>query len=70
MATISIKKTWIVIRSAPGAIPIFEDFLYPSVRPMRLPAGKYVIEVRDDEAVEIRKAGLPIAYTAGGLKLE
>ncbi len=66
----SSKKTWIVIRSAPGGSPIFEDFLYPSVRPMRLPAGKYVIEVRDDDAVEIRKAGHPIAYTTGGLKLE
>lgn len=65
-----IKKTWIVIRRVTGTSPIFEDYLYPSARPMRLPAGKYIIEVRENDAVEIRKAGQMIAYTAGGLKLE
>lgn len=65
-----IKKTWIVIRKVTGTGPIFEDYLYPGARPMRLPAGKYIIEVRENDAVEIRKAGQLIAYTAGGLKLE
>lgn len=65
-----IKKTWIVIRRVTGTSPIFEDYLYPNTRPMRLPAGKYIIEVRENDAVEIRKAGQMIAYTAGGLKLE
>lgn len=65
-----IKKTWIVIRGVTGTGTIFEDYLYPSARPLRLPAGKYIIEVRENDAVEIRKAGQLIAYTAGGLKLE
>ena len=65
-----IKKTWIVIRGVTGTGTIFEDYLYPSARPLRLPAGKYIIEVRENDAVEIRKAGHLIAYTAGGLKLE
>jgi cytoskeleton protein RodZ len=65
-----LKKTWIVIRTAPGAAPIFEDYLYPSARAMRLPAGKYIIEARDADAIEIRKSGRAIAYTAGGLRVE
>ena len=65
-----MKKTWLVIRDQTGTTTLFEDFLYPSPRPMRLPAGKYVIEVRDVDAVEIRRAGRTIAYTAGGLRLE
>lgn len=65
-----MKKTWLVIRDTTGATTLFEDYLYPSPRPMRLPAGKYVIEVRDADAVEIRRAGQTIAYTAGGLRLE
>ena len=65
-----LKKTWVVIRPSAGAPPVFEDFLYPSARPMRLPAGKYVIEVKDSESVEIRKSGRAIAYTAGGVRVE
>jgi hypothetical protein len=65
-----LKKTWVVIRSSSGAAPVFEDYLYPSARPMRLPAGKYVIEVKEADAVEIRKSGRSIAYTAGGVRLE
>ena len=65
-----MKKTWLVIRDTTGTTTLFEDYLYPSPRPMRLPAGKYVIEVRDADAVEIRRAGQTIAYTAGGLRLE
>jgi cytoskeletal protein RodZ len=65
-----IKKTWIVIRGAVGASPIYEDFLYPSARPMRLPGGKYYIEVRDADAVEIRRGGKSIAYTTGGVRIE
>ena len=65
-----LKKTWLVIRDATGTTTLFEDYLYPSARPLRLPAGKYVIEARETDAVEIRRAGRTIAYTAGGLKLE
>ncbi len=65
-----LKKTWIVIRTAPGAVPIFEDYLYPSARAMRLPAGKYIIEAREADAIEIRKSGRTIAYTAGVLRVE
>ncbi|MEK0447823.1 MAG: hypothetical protein RL088_91 [Verrucomicrobiota bacterium] len=65
-----LKKTWVVIRPSVGAPPVFEDFLYPSARPMRLPAGKYIIEVKDSDSVEIRKSGRAIAYTAGGIRVE
>lgn len=65
-----MKKTWVVVRDATGMNTLFEDFLYPSARAMRLPAGKYVIEVREVGAVEIRRSGRAIAYTAGGLRLE
>jgi hypothetical protein len=63
------KKTWIAIHSGTGAL-LYEDYLYPSARPMRLPAGKYRIEIRDAEGVEIRRAGRTIAYTVGGIVLE
>ena len=61
------RKTWIVIRNGPGGEPLFEDFLYPSARAMRLPAGRYFIELKDPTAVTISKNGQRIAYSAPGV---
>ena len=65
-----LKKTWVVIRTTAGGSPIFEDYLYPSARAMRLPAGKYFIEARETDAIEIRRSGKAVAYTAGGVRVE
>jgi len=41
-----------------GGQTIFEDYLYPTAKPLRLPSGRYFIELKDADAVEIsRNAG-------------
>ena len=65
-----IKKTWVVIRTGPGGQPLFEDYLYPSAKPMHLPAGRYFIELKSADAVEISKNGKRIAYSAPGIVVQ
>jgi hypothetical protein len=64
------RKTWIVIRNGPGGEPLFEDFLYPSARAMRLPAGRYFIELKDPSAVTIMKNGQRVAYSVPGVVVQ
>lgn len=64
------KKTWVVIRTGPGGQPLFEDYLYPSAKPMHLPAGRYFIELKSAEDVEISKNGKRIAYNAPGVVVQ
>ena len=65
-----LKKTWVVIRTGPGGQPLFEDFLYPSAKPMHLPAGRYFIELKSADAVEISKNGKRISYSAPGVVVQ
>lgn len=64
------KKTWVVIRSGPGGQPLFEDFVYPNTRPMRLPPGKYYIELKEADAVAIVRNGKRISYVAPGVLVQ
>ena len=64
------RKTWVIIRAGPGGQTLFEDYLYPAAKPMRLPTGRYFIELRDAEAVEISRAGKPVGYSPPGVLLE
>ena len=64
------KKTWVVIRSGPGGQPLYEDFLYPSAKPMRLPPGKYFIELKEADAVAIVRNGKRISYMAPGVLVQ
>ena len=64
------RKTWVVIRGGPGGQPLYEDYLYPAAKPMRLPAGRYFIELKDADAVEIFRNGKRIAYTAPGVAIQ
>ncbi len=64
------RKTWVVIRSGPGGQPLFEDYLYPNTRPMRLPSGKYYIELREADAVAIVRNGKRISYVAPGVLVQ
>ena len=67
----SVKKTWITVRrDDPKAPPIFEDYLYPGIRPLRLRGTRFFIEARDPSAVQITKNGLPIAYQAPGVPIQ
>ncbi len=64
------RKTWVVIRNAQGGPAVFEDYLYPTAKPLRLPAGRYFIEVKDADAVDISRDGKRIAYTAPGVIIQ
>ena len=65
------KKTWIIIRKDdPKAPPIFEDYLYPGLRPLKLRGARFFIEARDPDAVQITKNGLPIAFQAPGVPIQ
>ncbi len=64
------RKTWVVIRNGPGGQPLFEDYLYPGAKPMHLPAGRYFIELKSADAVEISKNGKRIAYNAPGVVVQ
>jgi cytoskeletal protein RodZ len=62
-----VKKTRVRIRRNDFAsAPVFEDFLYPGVGPLKIKGAKFYIEVLGDGAVNIRKNGQPIAYQAPG----
>ena len=65
------KKTWITIRKDdPKSPPVFEDYLYPGLRPLKLRGARFFIEARDPDAVQITKNGLPIAFQAPGVPLQ
>ena len=49
---------------------LFEDYLYPTAKPLRLPAGRYFIELKDADAVEITHKGRRIGYSSPGVVVE
>lgn len=64
-------KTWVTIRRDDAdAAPLFEDYLYPGVRPLKLKGSRFIIEARDPGIVEIRKNGAPIAYQRPGVMVQ
>ena len=67
----SVKKTWITVRKDdPKTPPIFDDYVYPGIRPLKLRGTRFFIEARDPSAVQITKNGLPIAYQAPGVPIQ
>ena len=64
------RKSWVIIRTGPGGQVLFEDYLYPTAKPLRLPPGRYFIELRDSEAVEITHKGQRIGYSSPGVVVE
>ena len=61
-----IKKTYVTVRrDDPKSAPVFEDFLYPDARPLKVKGASIYIEARDPSAILIRKNGTPIAYAPG-----
>ena len=70
----ALRKTRVVIRkNDPKSPPIFDDYLYTNVRPLKLvgKAGeRFFIEARDPDAVQITKNGSPIAYQAPGITIQ
>lgn len=67
----ALKNTWVKVRKGtPDSAPIFEDYLYARVPPLKLRGNRFFIEVRDESAVQIRKNGNPIAYQAPGISIQ
>lgn len=65
------KKSRVRIRRNDfAAAPIFEDYLYPDVGPLKIKGSKFYVEVLGDGAVNIRKNGLPFAYQAPGVVIQ
>ena len=65
------KTTWVRIRKDdPNSKPIFEDYLYPHTRGLKLKGTRFLIEARDPGSVEIRKNGDPIAYQSPGVTIQ
>ena len=64
------RKSWVTVRTGPGGQTLFEDYLYPTTKPLRLPKGRYFIELRDADAVAITRNGQRIRYSQPGVAVE
>ena len=65
------KKTWVTIRrDDPNSQPVFEDYIYPSARPLKLRGVRFFIQAREPGSVQIFKNGAPIAYQAPGVTIQ
>lgn len=66
-----LKKTWVRIRrDDPNAEPIFDDVLYPKVGSLKLKGSKFFVEIREADAVSLRKNGQPLAYQPPGITVQ
>jgi len=66
-----LKKTWIRIRrDNPDAEPIYDDVVYPKVGVLRLKGTKFFVEIREADAVTLRKNGQTIAYQPPGVTVQ
>lgn len=66
-----LKKTWVRIRrDDPTAEPVFEDVVYPKVGPLKLKGSRFWVEVKEADAVAIRKNGQPLAYQPPGISIQ
>jgi cytoskeleton protein RodZ len=67
----TVKKTWVTVRrDDPKAPPIFEDYVYPNSRPLKLKGARFFIEAREPASVQITKNGLPYAYQPAGVPVQ
>lgn len=66
-----VKKSRVRIRRNDfAAAPVFEDFLYPDVGPLKIKGAKFFVEVLGDGVVNLRKNGQPFAYQAPGVVVQ
>jgi cytoskeletal protein RodZ len=62
------RKTWVQIqRDDEHSAPVFEDWIYPDARPLKMHGAKFWIQVRDPDAVKITNDGQPVPV--GGNKI-
>ena len=55
------------IRKDRNSPALFEDYLYPNGKLLKLTGPTFFVELRDETGVQIRKNGQPIAYQAPGV---
>jgi hypothetical protein len=66
-----LKKTWVRIRrDDPNTEPVFDDVLYPKVGALKLKGARFYIEVKDADAVTLRKNGQAVAYQPPGITVQ
>jgi cytoskeleton protein RodZ len=66
-----LKKTWVRIRrDDPNAEPIFDDVLYPKVGSLKLKGSRFFLEIREPDAVTLRKNGQVLAYQPPGITVQ
>lgn len=66
-----LKKTHITIRrDDPNAEPIFDDVLYPKVGSLKLKGARFFLEIREPDAVALRKNGQVVAYQPPGVTIQ
>ncbi len=67
----ALKKTHVTIRrDDPNSEPLFDDVLYPKVGSLKLKGARFYIEIREADAVTLRKNGQPIAYQPPGITVQ
>lgn len=66
-----IKKTWVRIRrDDPTTEPVYDDVVYPKVGPLKMRGSKFWVEIRDADAVMIKKNGQALAYQPPGIAIQ
>lgn len=66
-----LKKTHVTIRrDDPNAEPIFDDVLYPKVGSLKLKGARFFLEIREPDAVALRKNGQAVAYQPPGVTIQ
>lgn len=65
-----IRKTYVKIRQTQNSPIIYEDYLYPIGKALKVHGSTFFIEVRDGSAVQIKMNGRPIAYQSPGVMVE
>jgi len=67
----SVKKARVVVRRDDAkALPIFDDFIYPGIQPLKLRGTRFFIESADPDSIQITKNGLPIAFQEPGVAIQ
>lgn len=66
-----LKKTRVTIRKdVPDSPPVFEDFLYPDARPLKLRGTRFWIKMEDPAAIKITRDGQPVPSDQPNVTIE
>lgn len=67
----SVEKSWIkIIRDYPDAPPVFEDYLAPNDKPLVFTGSKFWITVMEQDAIIVRRNGVPVVFEGTAVVIE